>query len=78
MPVQVPRVRDREFNKDGITFNSSVIPRYLRRSNSMNDFLPLLYLKGISTNDFTDALTPLFGENAKNVSPRVVCRLKSE
>lgn len=76
--VQVPRVRDRGFNKDGITFNSSVIPKYLRRSNSMNNLLPLLYLKGISTNDFVDALTPIFGENAKNLSPGVICRLKDE
>jgi len=50
--VEVPRVRDRE-NK--IRFGSSVIPKYLRRSISMNEFLPLLYLKGISTNDFVDA-----------------------
>lgn len=77
--VQVPRVRDRGFvSQDGITFNSSIIPKYLRRSSSLNDLLPLLYLKGLSTNDFIDALTPIFGENAKNLSPNVVCRLKKE
>src|SRR3989338_9698102 len=49
--VQVPRVRDREIGENRIKFGSSVIPKYLRRSASMNEFLPLLYLKGISTND---------------------------
>lgn len=74
--VQVPRVRDRSHEKDGIKFSSAIIPKYLRRSTNMNEFLPLLYLKGISTNDFADVLVPLFGENAKNLSPGVVCRLK--
>ena len=75
--VEVPRVRDRDKSLGRIHFSSSVVPKYLRRSTSMNEFLPLLYLKGISTNDFVDALTPLFGENAKNLSPGVVCRLKA-
>ena len=44
----------------------------------MNEFLPLLYLKGISTNDFVDTLTPLVGQNAKNLSPGVISRLKEE
>ncbi len=76
--VEVPRVRDRWRSFDGVRFSSSVIPKYLRRSTSMNEFLPLLYLKGISTNDFVDALTPLFGENAKNLSPGVISRLKAD
>jgi transposase-like protein len=76
--VEVPRIRDRQNGVDGILFRSSVVPKYLRRSTSMNEFLPLLYLKGISTNDFVDALTPLFGENAKNLSPGVISRLKAE
>ena len=75
VPVDVPRVRDRESK---IRFSSSVIPKYMRRSVSLNEFLPLLYLKGISTNDFVDALTPLIGDNAKNLSPGVISRLKSE
>lgn len=73
--IEVPRLRDREGK---IRFGSSVIPKYLRRSASMNEFLPLLYLKGISTNDFIDALTPLVGDNAKNLSPSVISRLKAE
>lgn len=73
--VEVPRVRDREHK---IRFSSSVIPKYLRRSTSMNEFLPLLYLKGISTNDFVEALTPLIGDSAMNLSPGVISRLKAE
>lgn len=76
--VKVPRVRDRAFKKDGLTFGSSVIPKYLRRTGDMNELLPLLYLKGISTNDFVAALTPLVGCHAKNLSPGVISRLKSE
>ncbi len=76
--VQVPRVRDRAtFVKDGIRFGSSVVPNYLRRSGSLDEFLPLLYLKGISVNDFVDALTPLVGSEAKNLSPGVISRLKA-
>lgn len=77
VPVQVPRVRDRVPGQDDIKFNSSLIPRYLRRSQNMEEFLPLLYLKGISTGDFSDVLTPLLGENAKNLSPGVISRLKA-
>ena len=62
--VQVPRVRDRASTHDGIKFGSSVIPKYLRRSGNMNELLPLLYLKGISSNDFVDALTLLVGDGA--------------
>ena len=74
--IEVPRVRDRGFEKDGIHFNSTIIPKYLRRSESMNEFLPLLYLKGISVNDFADVLTPLVGAAAKNLSPGVISHLK--
>jgi putative transposase len=74
--VQVPRVRDRVNAADGIRFGSSVIPKYLRRSGSMNELLPLLYLKGISSNDFVEALKPLVGDEAKNLSPGVISRLK--
>jgi transposase-like protein len=75
--ITVPRVRDRDSTSDGLHFSSSIIPKYLRRSGSMNDLLPLLYLKGISTNDFVEALTPLVGNEAKNLSPGVISRLKA-
>ncbi len=76
VPVIVPRVRDRAFVKDGIKFGSSIIPKYLRRSGDMNALLPLLYLKGLSTNDFSEALVPLVGDKAKQISPGVISRLK--
>ncbi len=69
----VPRVRDRGL-KDKIKFNSSIIPLYLRRSKSIDEFLPLLYLKGISTGAFQETLSPLFGAQAKNLSPSVISR----
>lgn len=74
--VQVPRLRGREL-EGKIKFKSSIIPPYLRRSKSVEEFLPLLYLKGISTGDFQNTLSPLLGEQAKNLSPGVISRLKS-
>lgn len=75
LPVQVPRVRD----KNGeLKFISSIIPPYMKRSVSMEQLLPLLYLKGISTGDFQEVLTPILGEQAKNLSPGVISRLKAE
>lgn len=75
--VNVPRVRDRETIKKDIQFYSSIVPNYLRRSVKMQEFLPLLYLKGISTGDFKEALTPLMGDIAHHVSPGVISRLKA-
>lgn len=51
--IQVPRAKDR---KKEIRYESSLIPPYLRRAGSMDEFIPYLYLKGISTGDFTDVL----------------------
>lgn len=78
IPIRMPRVRERGA-KGGcpIKFISSLVPRYLRRSQNMEDFLPLLYLKGISTGDFSEVLEPLLGPNAKNLSPGVISRLKA-
>ena len=75
--VKVPRVRDRKEVSDTIKFNSQIVPKHLRRSASMDELLPLLYLKGVSTNDFQQALEPLVGKEAKNISPAVISRLKS-
>jgi len=74
--VTVPRVRDREKIKSDIQFHSSIVPSYLRRSVKMQEFLPLLYLKGISTGDFREALSPLMGDSARNLSAGVISRLK--
>lgn len=75
LSVKVPRVRD----KEGILkFTSSLIPPYMKRSASVEKLLPLLYLKGISTGDFQEVLAPIFGDNAKNLSPNVIGRLKAQ
>ena len=76
--VKVPRTRDRlaSEKESAIHFESNLIPRYLRRVASVNEALPLLYLKGLSEKDFQTALVPLFGEAAKNLSPGVISRLK--
>jgi len=75
--VQIPRVRDRLDGKQKIRFHSSLIPPYMRRTATLNEVLPLLYLKGISERDFSEALRPLFGEQSNNLSPGVISRLKS-
>ena len=53
VPVKAPRVRDRQGT---IKFSSSILPRYLRRTRSLEELLPWLYLKGLSTSDFSAAL----------------------
>lgn len=74
--VKVPRVRDRAPVDEKIIFESKLIPKYMRRTATIDTMLPILYLKGISTNDFQDALAPIFGENAKAISPGVISSLK--
>lgn len=75
--VTVPRIRDRQPQDDGLKYRSLIIPPYLRRSKRIEELLPLLYLKGISTGDFKEVLSALLGEVANNASPGVICRLKS-
>ena len=72
--VQVPKIRDRSGN--GIKFNSKLIPPYLKRTKKVEEFLPWLYLKGVSTGDFTEALSALLGPETKGLSPRTIGRLK--
>jgi transposase-like protein len=76
IPVQVPRARDREPGHEPIRFASSILPPYLRRSKSIEELLPWLYLKGVSTGDFGDALTSLLGEGAPGLSASTISRLK--
>src|SRR5688572_1623032 len=73
-PAQVPRVRDR--SGQGIRFRSSILPPYMRRSRSIEELLPWLYLKGVSTGDFTEALQSLLGPNAPGLSASTISRLK--
>ena len=74
--IQVPKVRDR--TGSGIKFNSLLLPPYLKRSRSVEEVLPWLYLKGISTGDFGEALSVLLGPKAKGLSPATISRLKSK
>jgi len=73
-PIRQPRVRDR---RPGHKFTSQILPPYMRRSPSIEALIPLLYLKGISTNDFPEALKAILGEQAAGLSPSTITRLKS-
>lgn len=74
--IKVPKVRDR--SNAGVKFNSGLLPPYLKRTKSMEELIPWLYLKGISSGDYSEALQALLGENAKGVSANTVCRLKTK
>jgi putative transposase len=74
IPVQVPRLRDR--SGQGIRFHSSILPPYMRRSRSVEELLPWLYLKGVSTGDFSEALEALLGPDAPGLSASTISRLK--
>ena len=76
--VKVPRVRDRKPGADKITFTPSILPRYLRKAKSVEELLPWLYLKGVSTGDFTEALEALLGPNARGLSATTITRLKTD
>lgn len=78
VPVKVPRARDREPDNesDPIRFRSSIVPPYLRKTKSMEELIPWLYLKGISTGDFSDALAALVGKEAPGLSASTISRLK--
>ena len=71
VPVQVPRVRDR--TGQGRSFHSELLPPYQRRTLTVRDSLPILYLKGLSTGQFPAALQELFGSDA-GLSPASICR----
>jgi putative transposase len=73
VPVKAPRVRDREGE---IKFRSSILPAYLRRTRSIEELLPWLYLKGLSTGDFATALAALLGKDARGLSAATISRLK--
>ena len=76
--VRRPRVRDRHPDAGGrIRFTSSILPPYLRRAKSVEELLPWLYLKGISTGDFGEALAALLGPDAPGLSATTIARLKA-
>jgi len=77
--LRQPRVRDRAAAADDrgrIRFSSMILPPYMRRSKSIETLLPILYLKGISTGDFSEALAALFGKDAPGLSASAIGRLK--
>ena len=74
IPIEQPRVHGR---RAGERFTSAILPRYLRRAPSLEALIPWLYLKGVSTNDFPEALQALLGEGAAGLSPSTIVRLKS-
>lgn len=77
-PVKVkqPRVLDRRGAEDAEPFSSKILPPYLRKTKSIEELIPWLYLKGISTGDFSEALAALVGPEAKGLSASTITRLK--
>jgi transposase-like protein len=79
LEVTQPRVRDNAPRKaERVQFRSAILPPYLRRSKAIEEFIPWLYLKGISTGDFSEALAKLLGEPVQGLSPNVIVRLKEQ
>ena len=81
-PIEVRRakVRDRAdvAADEKIRFTSSILPKWARRTKSLDALLPILYLRGVSTGDFQEALAALLGKDAPNLSPAVIARLTAE
>ena len=77
-PIQVrqPRVRDRRPPCERERFSSKILPPYLRKARSVEELIPWLYLKGISTGDFSEALAAILGPDAPGLSASTVTRLK--
>jgi len=76
--IRRPRVNDKRVDADGhrLRFTSKILPPYLRRTKSLDELIPWLYLKGISTGDFPEALQALLGPAAGGLSATNICRLK--
>src|ERR1700712_4592764 len=78
--VQRVKVRDRGMTAAGerIRFTSAILPRWARRTRSLDALLPILYLRGVSMGDFQAALAALLDKDAPNLSPSVIARLRGE
>jgi putative transposase len=78
-PVEVkqPRVKDRRPASQREKFSSAILPPYLRKTKSIEELIPWLYLKGISTGDFSEALAAILGPQAKGLSAATITRLKT-
>jgi len=77
MQVKMPRVHDRRSEDQRERFTSTILPPYLRKAKSIEQLIPWLYLKGVSTGDFTDALQALLGTDCPGLSATTVTRLVS-
>ena len=81
-PVEVRRAKVRDRGEVGamekIRFSSSILPKWARRTKSLDALLPVLYLRGVSTGDFQEALAALLGKDAPNLSPAAIARLTVE
>jgi putative transposase len=75
IPITQPRVRDRRGDDERQRFTSSILPRYARKSPTLEVLLPVLYLKGISTGDFCEAFEALLGTGAAGLSAATITRL---
>jgi len=75
LEVKMPRAHDRRSDPHRERFSSKILPPYLRKAKSMEELIPWLYLKGVSTGDFTDALAALLGPNCPGLSATTVTRL---
>jgi putative transposase len=79
VPIRQVKLRDRGAGKDEaerIRFTSAILPRWARRTRSLDALLPILYLRGVSMGDFQEALGALLGRDAPNLSPSVIARLR--
>jgi putative transposase len=74
--VEQPRVLDRRTQSEAEPFSSKILPPYLRKTKSLEELIPWLYLKGVSTGDFNEALTALVGPNCPGLSASTITRLK--
>src|SRR5712671_5014502 len=81
-PVEVRRAKVRDRGdvaaEEKIRFTSAILPKWARRTKSLDALLPILYLRGVSTGDFQEALAALLGKDAPNLSPAVISRLTAE
>jgi len=77
VPVKQPRIRDRRPEPEREKFESKILPPYLRKTRSLEELLPWLYLKGISTGGFNEALQALLGPEARGLSASTITRLKA-
>src|ERR671912_1744070 len=81
VPVRRAKLRDRGAGEGGgerIRFTSAILPRWARRTRSLDALLPILYLRGVSMGDFQEALAALLGKDAPNLPPAAIARLRGE